>query len=114
MKKVVRRTAEAVADATIELLLPHKDKVLTISADNGKEFALHEKIAKKLACNFYFAHPYSSWERGLNENINGLIRQFFPKGSSLEKLSGRSFKRVKGLLNSRPRKGLGYLTSTEV
>jgi len=81
MKKVKQKTAEAVANATIELLSPYQDRVLTITADNGKEFAQHEKVAGALECDYYFAHPYSSWERGLNENTNGLLRQFFPKGS---------------------------------
>ena len=114
MKKVENKTAELVAAATIELLRPYKDLVFTITADNGKEFACHEKVAKTLDCSYYFAHPYSSWERGLNENTNGLIRQFFPKGSRFEELTERSVKRAKGLLNRRPRKTLGFATPTEV
>jgi len=78
------KTEKSVIAATIELLKPYKDHVLTITADNGKEFAGHERVAKALKCDYYFAHPYSSWERGLNENANGLIRQFFPKGNSFE------------------------------
>ena len=114
MKKVENKTAELVAAATIELLRPYKDLVFTITADNGKEFAFHEKVSKALECDYYFAHPYSSWERGLNENTNGLIRQFFPKGSRFEELTERSVKRAKGLLNRRPRKTLGFATPTEV
>jgi len=114
MKKVENKTAELVAAATIELLRPYKDRVLTITADNGKEFAHHEKVVKALDCGYYFAHPYSSWERGLNENTNGLIRQFFPKGSRFEGITERSVKRAKGLLNRRPRKTLGFATPTEV
>ncbi len=102
------------AAATIELLRPYKERVFTITADRGKEFAFHEKVAKALECDYYFAHPYSSWERGLNENTNGLIRQFFPKGSRFEELTERSVKRAKGLLNRRPRKTLGFATPTEV
>jgi len=113
MKKVENKTAELVAATKIELLRPYKDRVLTITADNGKEFAHHEKVAKALECDYYFAHPYSSWERGLNENINGLIRQFFPKGSSFEEITGRMVKRAKGLFNRRPRKPLKYVTPTE-
>ena len=121
--KVENKTAElvtslrlfgAIAAATIELLRPYKDLVFTITADNGKEFACHEKVSKALECDYYFAHPYSSWERGLNENTNGLIRQFFPKGSRFEELTERSVKRAKGLLNRRPRKTLGFATPTEV
>ncbi|MBT5635526.1 MAG: IS30 family transposase [Gammaproteobacteria bacterium] len=88
--------------------------MLTITADNGKEFAHHEKVAKALECDYYFAHPYSSWERGLNENTNGLIRQYFPKGSRFEEVTERMVKRAKGQLNRRPRKTLGYGTPTEV
>jgi len=114
MKKVADKTEKSVTAATIELLKPYKDHVLTITADNGKEFAGHQKVAKALKCGYYFAHPYSSWERGLNENTNGLIRQFFPKGSSFEGITERSVKRAKGMLNRRPRKTLGYATPTEV
>ena len=114
MKKVENKTAELVAAATIELLRPYRDRVLTITADNGKEFAHHEKVAKALECDYYFAHPYSSWERGLNENTNGLVRQYFPKGSSFKEVTGRMVKRVKGQLNRRPKKTLKYATPTEV
>jgi len=114
MKKVERKTADAVAEATIELLRPYKNQVLTITADRGKEFAHHRKVARALQCDYYFAHPYSSWERGLNENTNGLLRQFFSKGSRFEEITERQMKRAKGLLNRRPRKTLGYATPTEV
>jgi len=114
MKKVEKKTADAVALATIELLRPYRDRVLTITADRGKEFAHHSKVARALQCDYYFAHPYSSWERGLNENTNGLLRQFFPKGSRFEEITERQMKRAKGLLNRRPRKTLGYATPTEV
>jgi IS30 family transposase len=80
LRKVSTRTANAVATATIESL--KKYSVLSITADNGSEFSFHEKISKELNTDFYFAHPYSSWERGLNENTNGLVRQYLKKGSS--------------------------------
>ena len=76
---VERKTAFAVSQAMIGLLKPHRKKVHTITSDNGKEFAGHEKVASKLKANFYLPHPYLSWERGLNENTNGLIRQYFSK-----------------------------------
>jgi len=114
MKKVENKTAELVAAATIELLRPYKDWVFTITADRGKEFAFHVEVSRALECDYYFAHPYSSWERGLNENTNGLIRQFFPKGSRFEEITERDIKRAKGLLNRRPRKTLGFATPTEV
>ena len=113
MKKVENKTAELVAAATIDLLRPYKDRVLTITADRGTEFAQHERVAKALSCDYYFAHPYSSWERGLNENTNGLIRQFFLKGSSFEGITDRMVKTVKGRLNRRPRKTLKFVTPTE-
>ena len=81
LKWVERRTAQAVADAVIELLEPCKHLVHTITSDNGKEFADHERIAKSLEADLYFAHPYAAWERGTNENSNGLVRQYFPKNS---------------------------------
>ena len=114
MRKVENKTVELVAATTIELLRPYKDRILTITADKGKKFACHEKVDKALECDYYFSHPYSSWERGLNENTNGLIRQFFPKGSWFEELIERSVKTAKGLLNRRPRKTFGFATPTEV
>jgi transposase, IS30 family len=85
------------------------DKTLTITADNGKEFSGHEKIKFALNADVYFAHPYSSWERGLNENTNGLIRQYFTKGSSFEKITDGDINAVMEKLNHRPRKSLDYL-----
>ena len=102
------------ATATIELLRPDKDRVLTLTADRGKEFAYQEIVAKALECDYYFAPPYSCWQPGLYENTNGLIRQFLPKKSQFEGVTERSVKRVKGLLNRRPRKSLGYETPTEL
>ena len=99
---------------TAELVRPDKDRVLTLTADRGKEFACQEKVAKALECDYYFAPPYSCWQPGLNENTNGLIRQFLPKKSRFEEVTERSVKRVKGLLNRRPRKSLGYETPTEL
>jgi IS30 family transposase len=77
--KVERKTAEQVTNAIVRLLKPYADKVHTLTSDNGKEFAKHKDIAEMLAADFYFAHPYASWERGANENMIGLIRQYFPK-----------------------------------
>jgi len=87
IKKVDSKHAEVVTAATITLLQPYLDKTLTITADNGKEFAGHETIKEQLSANVYFAHPYCSWERGLNENTNGLIRQYFTKGCSFENIT---------------------------
>lgn len=110
IKKVDTKHAEGVTDATIALLTPHVDKTLTITADNGKEFAGHEKIKAHLDAEVYFAHPYHSWERGLNENTNGLIRQYFTKGSSFENITDQEVEAVMQKLNHRPRKTLNYQT----
>lgn len=89
-------------------------KVETITSDNGKEFSDHENIAELLAAEFYFCHPYSSWERGLNENTNGLLRQYFPKKTEFAKLTNEQIRAVEEKLNNRPRKTLGYKTPLEV
>ena len=81
--RVASKQAEPVAAATIGLLAPHKEHTQTITADNGKEFADHTTISQALDAAVYFAHPYHAWERGLNENTNGLIRQYIPKGTAL-------------------------------
>lgn len=109
-KQVDSKSAAAVTQAAIALLKPYKDVVHSITADNGKEFAYHEKISKALSADFYFAHPYSSWERGLNENTNGLLRQYFPKNTDLKKVTQAEVKRAVNRLNSRPRKSLGFKT----
>jgi IS30 family transposase len=81
LKKIDRRTAEAATKAIIQMLNPYKAKTLTITCDNGKEFADHQVFAEVLDADVYFAHAFSSWERGSNENANGLARQYFEKGS---------------------------------
>jgi IS30 family transposase len=80
IKKVASKSAGDVTKATIKLLMPYKQHVHTITAYNGREFTHHQTIAKALDAEFYFAHPYSSWERGANENANGLLRQYVEKG----------------------------------
>jgi IS30 family transposase len=101
-------------DNTIELLAPLAAKVHTITVDNGKEFCEHELIAAGLQARIYFAHPYSSWERGLNENTNGLVRQYFPKKYEFSRISDSDLQHVEDLLNNRPRKTLSYRTPNEV
>ena len=86
IKKVDNKQAKVVTEATVTLLTPYLDQTHTITADNGKEFAGHESLSEQLETNVYFAHPYASWERGLNENTNGLIRQYFVKGSCFESI----------------------------
>ena len=112
--RVYSRTADVVCRAIIRLLLPYKDKVKTLTFDNGSEFFLHTKIAKSLGAKTYFAHPYSSWERGINENTNGLIRQFFPKRTDFRKVTWKQLKNVVDNLNNRPRKTRDYLTPNQL
>jgi len=114
IKKVDNKKADIVSEARIDLLNPFRRRVLTITSDNGKEFAQHDLIAKELKSDFYFAHPYHSWERGLNENTNGLIRQYFPKGTSFKMVTDENIQTVMDRLNNRPRKTLGFKTPNEV
>jgi IS30 family transposase len=110
IKKVDSKPADVVTEATVSLLKPFEDKTLTITADNGKAFAGHELMAQELDTAVYFAHPYSAWERGLNENTNGLIRQYFTKGSSVENITEDQVEGVMEKLNHRPRKTLNDRT----
>jgi IS30 family transposase len=103
-----------VSGAILEGLNPHRDKVLTTTYDNGKEFAHHKLVAELLDSSAYFAHPYHSWERGLNENTNGLIRQYFPKGFDFSKLQKEDVKRVQNKLNTRPRKCIDFDTPYDI
>jgi len=114
LRKVERKTAEAVKDAIIASLRPWKEKTHTLTSDNGKEFAQHEQIAKQLDTKFFFAHPYAAWERGSNENMNGLLRQYFPKKRGLETVSNAEIEFVMHRLNNRPRKSLAFMTPFEV
>lgn len=114
IQRVKRKTAQCVTDAIVNLLAPVSDQVHTLTADNGKEFADHKTIAKKLNVKFYFAHPYASWERGLNENTNGLIRQYFPKKRDFKTITQKEINRVMDKLNNRPRKCLGIKTPNQV
>jgi len=108
LKQVTRRTAAAVEEAILDLLRPFQASTHTITFDNGKEFANHQTIARELQANMFFAHPYSSWERGTNENTNGLIRQYFPKGSDFSSITDDQISFVKERLNDRPRKCLDF------
>jgi IS30 family transposase len=112
--KVPNKSANNASEVIIDMLHPIKEHLHTITFDNGKEFAYHQFIADTLAVNVYFAHPYHSWERGLNEHTNGLIRQYFPKGSSLEDVTAEQVMAVQDKLNHRPRKILGFKTPFEV
>lgn len=107
------KESDPLTKCAIEALMPIKHQLHTITADNGKEFAKHEIIAKELDLDIYFAKPYHSWERGANENTNGLIRQYFPKGSSFENITHEQVRYVQNQLNNRPRKKLGFLSPNE-
>jgi IS30 family transposase len=86
----------------------------SVTLDDGKEFAQHHKLSKALGLEVYFAWPHRSWQRGTNENINGLLRQFFPKGTDFSRISHQEVARVERLLNERPRKRLGYRSPAEI
>ncbi|MCK5893789.1 MAG: IS30 family transposase [Endozoicomonadaceae bacterium] len=111
---VASKHEEGVKDAIIKLLQAEKEHLHTITFDNGKEFAYHAKIQEALGSDNYFAHPYHSWERGLNENHNGLIRQYLPKGMELDKVADEEVSLIQNKLNNRPRKLLNYKTPNEV
>ena len=112
LAKVARNTAALVTQAVSTQL--EALTVKSITSDNGREFAQHQQISQRLKADFYFAHPYHSWERGLNENTNGLVRQYFPKQSEFSKIADRQITKVEARLNNRPRKTLGYKTPNEV
>lgn len=111
---VASKHAHVVTEAIITMLEPYREELHTITFDNGKEFAYHEQIAETLSVDTYFAHPYHSWERGLNENHNGLIRQYLPKGQPLDKVTTKQVIEIQTRLNNRPRKLLDYKTPEEV
>ena len=114
LAQVSRKTAEEVEKALTSKLLEVSDVVLTLTADNGKEFANHLKVTAYLGATVYFARPYHSWERGLNEHTNGLIRQYLPKNQRLDDVTNETTLEIENLLNNRPRKVLQYRTPLEV
>ncbi len=113
LKKVKQKTSENVGRAIVIKLSNGGFIVLTCTSDNGKEFANHEYVSKALGAEFYFAKPYHSWERGLNEHTNGLVRQYFPKKKKFDEISDEDIEKVEGLLNNRPRKILNFETPVE-
>lgn len=113
LRGVASKSADQVSQAVIDLLRWTKH-VETITSDNGKEFAKHKEISDTLNLDFYFAHPYASWERGTNENTNGLIRQYFPKDRDLSTVTAEEECFVMDRLNLRPRKCLDFRTPYEV
>lgn len=114
IKKLGRKTAENVRVAMKEVMSVLPYPVITVTYDNGKEFAAHQDIAADLNAHCYFAAPYHSWERGLNEHTNGLIRQYLPKSVDFKDVTDDEIQAIEDRLNNRPRKILGYKTPMEV
>jgi transposase, IS30 family len=114
LRKVEQRTAGQVSNALIDLLQPVADRLHTITADNGKEFAEHERIAHELQVDFFFAHPNAAWERGANENMNGLVRQYIPKKRNFASVTDVELIQIMKRLNYRPRKCLDFMSPFEV
>jgi len=114
MRKLAGKNAEELAQKTIEALRPWKEGLHTITSDNGKEFASHQQIADSLGIDFYFADPYHSWQRGSNENLNGLIRQYIPKKTDFSTISEAYIHQIETKLNNRPRKRFKFLTPLQV
>ena len=112
--KLQARTSAEATRSALELLNQQTGRVKTITADNGTEFHGYEEIEAKSGVRFYFATPHHSWERGTNENTNGLVRQYLPKGTDLTAYSHHEVAAIQSSLNDRPRKRLGYLTPREV
>lgn len=113
LRKVPRKSAADVSMAMIEGMAHLRRVAKTITVDNGKEFADHALVDKVLNTTTYFANPYASWERGLNEQVNGKIRDYFPKKMPFDRLTQRDADRVAEALNNRPRKSLNYRTPRE-
>ena len=114
MALVPSKEAAEVAAKITELFKTKKSKVHTITYDNGKEFAFHYLVNQIIECESYFANPYHSWERGLNENTNGLIRQYLPKKMSFDEVTESEILTIQDKLNSRPRKCLDYSTPNDI
>ena len=112
--RLANKLAQEVDRTTINLLDSIKSKVHTVTSDNGKEFAKHESIAKNLDAQFFFAHPNASWKRGLNENTNGLIRQYFLKKTQFNHITDQQVQSVMGKLSNRLRKCLRMKTRKSI
>jgi IS30 family transposase len=114
LAKAKDKTTIAVINSINQHMLPFSESVHTITLDNGKEFSQHERLTEVLDAKVFFAKPYHSWERGLNENTNGLVRQYFPKKTCFNKITMTDLQRIENKLNNRPRKCLNYQTPFEV
>lgn len=114
MAKIDSKEAHVVEEKMVELLLDWKPFLHTITSDNGKEFANHKRVSEKLNIDYYFANPYCSWERGANENLNGLVRQYFPKKYNFDLVTEEDVIKVTNKLNNRPRKRYGFKSPNEM
>jgi transposase, IS30 family len=114
MKKIANKRANLVEQAILSLTKIWRHMVLSITSDNGKEFACHEKISQTIGIPWYFADPYASWQRGTNENTNGLVRQYFPKNRAFETISNRDVLLAMQQINQRPRKRLDFKSPQQV
>lgn len=110
IRKIKGKNAKEIAKQIVKTLKKEKGSIHTITSDNGKEFSEHEYVSKKLGIEFYFADAYSSWQRGSNENLNGLIRQYFPKKCNFDDVTIYDVRKVENQLNNRPRKRYGFRT----
>ncbi|MGA9875484.1 MAG: IS30 family transposase [Solirubrobacteraceae bacterium] len=111
---IQRATKELTLERTVKLLGPERKRVKTITADNGTEFHNYRELESRLGTRVYFATPHHAWERGTNENTNGLIRQYLPKGTNLSRITPQQCYRIAEQLNNRPRLRLGFKTPNEV
>ena len=113
IRKIEGKNSKQIARLIVSALRKEKGRIHTITSDNGREFADHEYVSEKLGIDFYFADPYSSWQRGSNENLNGLIRQYFPKKTNFDQVTKDQVKKVENQLNKRPRKRYGFRSPIE-
>lgn len=114
MGKIESKEAHVVEAKLLELLKDLKPLLHTMTSDNGKEFANHQNIANALGLDYYFAKPYHSWERGANENLNGLVRQYFPKMTNFDSITQAAIDKAVNILNNRPRKRFGFKSPNEI
>jgi|OM-RGC.v1.006119250 transposase, IS30 family len=114
IEKCPSKNASEVRKAMIKSLKPYKGRIYTITSDNGKEFSEHALVAQKLGVRYFFAKPYAAWQRGLNENTNGLVRGYYPKGTNFAKVDVKEIRRVTKNINNRPRKKLNYTKPLEL
>jgi IS30 family transposase len=114
MRCIESKESKVIEENAVELLEEWVPFIHTITSDNGKEFANHKEIAEELTIEFFFAKPYHSWQRGANENLNGLVRQYFPKKTNFDLIQEEQVKRAEEILNNRPGKRYNYLKPNEV